>query len=136
MRMIPLIIVTEDKEPVINALETSSQKYFKWLNTTFKTFEKANSYKIHLLLGCNEPSTLVIDDSSIEENTKEVLLAIAIDKNLKFDNHVNSFCKKACKKLNTLARVAPYIKVEKKKNNHENIHRTSIWILSLSLNVP
>ena len=50
----------------------------------------------------------------LKKNTKEVLLAIAIDKNLKFDNHVNSFCKKAYKKLNTLARLAPYIKVEKK----------------------
>ena len=76
---------------------------------------KANSDKSHLLLSCNEPSTLVIDGSSIETNTKEVLLGITIDKDLKFDDHVNSLCKKACQKLNALARLAPYMNVEKRR---------------------
>ena len=63
---------------------------------------KANSDKSNLLLSCNEPSTLVIDGSSIETNTK-VLPRITIDKDLKFDDHVNSLCKKACQKLKALA---------------------------------
>ena len=78
--------------------------------------------KSHLLLSYNEPSTLVIDGSSIETITKEVLLGITIDKDLKFDEHVNSLCKKTCQKLN--------------EDNHESIHRVSIWVLSLSLDVP
>ena len=76
---------------------------------------KANSDKRHLLLKCNEPSTLVIGGSSIETSTKKVLLAITIDKDLKFDDHVNSLCKKACQKLNALARLAPYMNVEKRR---------------------
>ena len=56
---------------------------------------KANSDRSHLLLICNESFTLVIDGSSIETNIKEVLLGIKIDKDLKFDNYVNSLCKKA-----------------------------------------
>ena len=76
---------------------------------------KANCDKSHLLLSCNEPSTLAIDGSSTETNTKEVLLGIAIDKDLKFDDHVNSLCKKPCQKLNALARLAPYMSVEKKR---------------------
>ena len=74
---------------------------------------KANSDKSHLLLSYNEPSKLVIDGSSFETNTKEVLLGITIDKDLKFDDHVNSFCKKACQKLNALSRLAPYMNVKK-----------------------
>ena len=66
-------------------------------------------------MSCNEPSTLVIDGFYIETNTKEVLLGIAIDKDLKFDDHVNSLCKKACQKLNALARLAPYMSVEKRR---------------------
>ena len=66
---------------------------------------KATSGKIHLLLSCSESSTLMIVDSSIETNTKEVLLGITIDKDLKFDDHVNSLCKKACQKLHALARL-------------------------------
>ena len=76
---------------------------------------KVNSDKIHVLLSCNVPSTLVIDGSSIETNTKEVLLGITIDKDLKFDDHVNSLCKKACQKLNALACLALYINVEKRR---------------------
>ena len=61
--------------------------------------------KSHLLLSCNEPSALVIDGSSTETNTKEeVLLGITIDKDLNFDDYVNSLCKKTCQKLNALAR--------------------------------
>ena len=75
---------------------------------------KANSDKIHLLLSCNEPSALMIDGSSIETNTKEVLLGITIDKALKYDDHVSSLCKKACQKFNALACLALYMNVEKK----------------------
>ena len=75
---------------------------------------KANSDKSHLLLSCNEPFTLVIDCSFIETNTKEVLLGIAIDKDLKFDDYVNSLCKKRVRS-NALARLVPYINVEKRR---------------------
>ena len=57
---------------------------------------KANSDKIHLLLSCNKPSTLVIDGSSIETNKKEVLLGITIDKDLKISI---AFVKKRVKSL-------------------------------------
>ena len=96
---------------------------------------KANSDKSHLLLSCNERSTLVIDGSSIETNTKEVLLGITIDKDLKFDDHVNSLCKKACQKLNALAHLAPYMNIEKRRIIMKAF-RVSIWILSLIQDVP
>ena len=92
-----LYTVKENKESAINALETSSQKLFKWFK---KNFMKVNSDKSHLLLSCNEPFTLVIDGSFIETNTEEVLLGITIDKDLKFDDHANSLSKKVCQNLN------------------------------------
>ena len=55
-----------------------------------KQILKANSDKSHILLRCDEPSTLVIDGSSIETNIKDVLLGITVDKDLKFDDHVNT----------------------------------------------
>ena len=60
---------------------------------------KVNSDKSHLLLGCNEPSKLLTDGSSTEANTKEVLLGITIDKDLKFDDHVIAFVKTRVKSL-------------------------------------
>ena len=98
--------VKENKESVINALEASSLPLFKWFNNNFM---KANSDKSHILLSCSEPSTALI-----ESNTKEIFLGITIDRDLKFDEHVNNLCKKACQKLNALVRLAPFMNVDKK----------------------
>ena len=78
---------------------------------------KANSDKSHILLGCSEPSTALIDGSSTESNTKEILLGITIDRDLKSDEHVNNLRKNACQKLNALVRLAPFMNVDKKKND-------------------
>ena len=44
-----------------------------------------------------------------------MLLGITFDKDLKFDDHVNSLCKKTCQKLHALARLLPYMNVEKRR---------------------
>ena len=104
--------VKENKECVINTLKAPSLPLFTWFNNNFM---KANSDKSHILLSCSEPSTALIDGSSIESNTKEILLGITIDRDLKFDEHVNNLCKKACQKLNALVRLAPFMNVDKKR---------------------
>ena len=88
--------VKENKESVINALEASSLPLYTWFNNNFM---KANSDKSHILLSCSEPSTALIDGSSIESNTKEILLGITIDRDLKSDEHVNISVKKHVKNL-------------------------------------
>ena len=104
--------VKENKESVINALEASSLPLFTWFN---KDFMKAKSDKSHVRLSCSEPSTALIDGSSVESNTKEILPGITTDRDLKFDEHVNNLCKKACQKLNALVRRAPFMNVDKKR---------------------
>ena len=76
---------------------------------------KANIDKSHILLSCSEPSMALIDGSSIESNMEEVLLGITIDRDLKFDEHVNNLCKKACQKLNALVLLAFFMYVDKKR---------------------
>ena len=56
---------------------------------------KANNGKSHLLALCREPSTMSIDGWFIESNIREVLLGLTIDRNLRFDDHVNNLCRKA-----------------------------------------
>ena len=104
--------VKENKESVIDTLEASSLPLFTWFNDNFM---KANSGTIHILLSCSELSTALIDGSSIESNTKEILLGITIDRDLKFDEHVNNLCRKACQKLNALVLLAPFMNVDKKE---------------------
>ena len=64
-----------------------------------------------------------------------MLLGITVDKDLKFDDGVNSLCKKAYQKLDAHPHLAPE-QERRKKDNHQSIRRVSIWILSLSLDVP
>ena len=60
-----LYTVKENKESIINTLEASSLPLFTWFNNNFM---KANSDKSHILLSCSEPSTTLIDGSSIPLN--------------------------------------------------------------------
>ena len=75
---------------------------------------KANRNKSHLILSCSEPSTTLIDGSSIESNTKDILLGITIERDLNCDDHVNNLCKESCQKLNALAHLSPFMSVDKK----------------------
>ena len=76
---------------------------------------KANSDKCHLLLSCSEPSTALLGGSSVESSTEEILLGIAVDRDLKFDDHIKNLCKKAYEKLSVLACLAPFMNVDKKE---------------------
>ena len=104
--------VKENKESNINASEASLPPLFTWFNNNFM---KANSGKSHILLSCSESSTALIHGSSIESNTKEVLVGITKNWDLKFDEHVNNLCKKACQKLNAFVRLTPFMNVVKKR---------------------
>ena len=104
--------VEENKESVINVLEASLLPLFRWFN---KNCVKASSEKSQLLLSCSEPSTALIDGSSIESNTKEIFLRITVDIDLKFDDYINNLCKEACQKVNALVRFAPFMNVDKKR---------------------
>ena len=87
-----LHIVKESKESVFKTLEAPSLPLFAWFNNNFIN---ANSDKSHILLSCSVPSTTLIDDSYTESNTKEILLVITTDRDLKSD-HVNNLNKKVC----------------------------------------
>ena len=50
---------------------------------------------------------------------------------LSFEDHINNFCKKAGQILNALARVAPYMCLEKKENNYESVRHISVLVFPL-----
>ena len=76
---------------------------------------KTNSDKSHLITSCAEAITSMIESFPIDSSKTEVLLGIAIDYELKFDDHVNHLCKKGSLKRNSLARIAPFMNVSKKR---------------------
>ena len=104
--------VNEEKGSVISALETSSSLLFGRFNNNFM---KANSDKSHLIMSCIEVTTAMIDGLPTDSSKTEVFLGIKIDHELKSDGHVKYLRKKACLKLNALARIAPFMNVSKKQ---------------------
>ena len=102
----------ENIDEVIFSLQESSKKLFKWFTDNQM---KTNDDKCHLIVSTTEATEIQIGDYSIKNSDNEKLLGVYIDNKLNFDYHVDQLCKKASKKLRALARVTPYMNLEKKK---------------------
>ena len=76
---------------------------------------KDNTRNSHLLVSGSARATANGDNNYIESEKDQVLLGIMIDSNLTFDNHINNICKRESQKLNALAKVAPYINIQKRR---------------------
>ena len=99
-------------EFIINNLEQSSSIIFKWLNDNHM---KVNTDKSHLLVSRNVRAAAKIGNNYIESEKKQMLLGIMIDSKLTFENHISNICKITSQKLNALARVTPYMNIQKRR---------------------
>ena len=116
-------------EFVFNNLEQSSSILFGWLKDNYM---KVNTGKSYLQDSGNVSATAKIDKNYTESEKEQVLFWITIDSNLTFENHINYICIRARQKLNTLARAALYMNIQK-KNNYEIFWNVSVWIPSINL---
>ena len=73
-----------------------------------------NSGKCYLILSTNEPAQIQTRQSLIESTNCKKLGGVKIDSKLSFDKHIKTICKKASNKLRALARVTPYMAIERK----------------------
>ena len=62
-----------------------------------------------------EKCSVNVNRQIIKEEDKVKLLGVTIDNQLKFDDHIKNMCKEAGKKINALARIAPYLNEDKRK---------------------
>ena len=63
---------------------------------------------------CKGPNTIKVGNLCIKNSLCEKMLGIIFDYKLKFTNHIDEICKKASRKLNTLARIAAYMGIRKR----------------------
>ena len=72
---------------------------------------KLKKDKCHLLISGHKYENVSVKmvDEKIWESAKQKLLGMEIGKNLNFDNHVISLCKKAGRKLAVLARLSKFM---------------------------
>ena len=67
--------------------------------------------KCHCLVLRNRSNsdTINLNGTKLASSSYEKLLGILIDRDLSFDKHIKSLCRKAGQKLNALARVSNYL---------------------------
>ena len=77
---------------------------------------------------------------STENNDREKLLGVNIDNKLTFDCHISDMCKKANRKVNALARIAPLININKRRMLMNSFFRSQfnyyplIWMCHSRIN--
>ena len=105
-------IVGNNTADVLTNLSSLTQKLFTWLANNKM---KASHDKCHLLLSTQERFSIQIANFTIKSSKVKRLLGINLDKNLKFDIHVQSICQKANGKLNAVAIITNYMELPKKR---------------------
>ena len=76
-------------------------------------------FQICISVPLSRSNELTVKINGKEKNknskNKEKLLGITIDKELKFEDHVNNICRKASAKISALPRIAPYMDLPRRK---------------------
>ena len=68
-----------------------------------------------MLVSNKKKTKIDTGEFSTENNKREKLLGVKIDNKLMFDCHISDMCKKANRKVNALARIAPLININKRR---------------------
>ena len=87
-------------------------KLFDWFN---KNLFKNNADKCHVLFSTNDKVDVNVSGFKITNSECEKLLGVKFDRNLNFDNLISDIFKKASKKISALARVTPFMSIDKKR---------------------
>ena len=105
-------VVRENTTNDIKALEDIGENLIKWFSDNQM---KLNTDKCHVLLNSQGPNTIKIGNLCIKNSSCEKMLGINFDYKPKFTNHIDEICKMASRKLNALARIAPYMGIGKRR---------------------
>ena len=76
---------------------------------------KANPDKCHFICSTDDKVNIIAANQKIYNNPCDKLLSVRFDSKLTFDGHINDIYKKAGLKLNALARITPYMDLNKKR---------------------
>ena len=104
--------VNENAEEVIRTLEQISKPLLQWFK---ENKMKLNPDKCHLILRGKENRGINVGNVVIKNTQNEKLLGVFFDVKATFGYHIENMCEKASRKLQALARVAPYMDLSKRK---------------------
>ena len=105
-------VVGNNIEDVIIKLENALLTLFQWF---YDNQMKANPGKCHFICSTDDKVNITVENQKMCNSPCEKLLGVRFDSKLTFDAHINDICKKAGLKLNALARITPYMDLNKKR---------------------
>ena len=125
----------KDLKTLINRLEHDSHLAIEWFESNCM---KVNQDKCHLLVSGykNENILARIGEVKIWESSKQNLLGVAIDRDLRFSEYASSLCEKADRKLFILSKMIKPNEFSTKKIFNEIVFQSPLWILSISRDIP
>ena len=99
---------------ILHNLEKDTLSAIIWFDANYM---KLNQEKCHFLLVGNTPEFLwaKVGNELIWESRYEKLLGLTIDKNLNFDKHLSTLCKKVSGKVSALARMVKIMPFDQKR---------------------
>ena len=111
-----------DLRHLMERLEHDTKLAIEWFENNYM---KLNEDKCHLLLAGHRYETLWANtgETRIWESKNAKFLGLTVDRNMNFEDHVFTLCKKAGRKLSALSRTSNYVSFEKKENSFKSICR-------------
>ena len=99
---------------LLRHLEADAASAMMWFEANYMVL---NQSKCHLIVASDSPEQfwIKVGEHVIWESHQEKLLGILLNKDLKFEQHTRSLCKKASGKVTALGRMINIIPMERKK---------------------
>ena len=99
-------------ESVLSQLEDNAYTAISWFENNYM---KLNQSKCHFLAsGSTEHLWIKVGEEKIWESQSEKLLGVIVDKDLTFETHLKTLCKKVNQKVSALARIAGILPFQKR----------------------
>jgi hypothetical protein len=100
-------------ENILNELEDNAHTAILWFENNYM---KLNQSKCHFLTsGSTEHLWVKVANEVIWESQSEKLLGMTVDKNLNFNLHLKTLCKKVNQKVSALARITRILPFQKRR---------------------
>ena len=103
-----------DIQNLTRRLEHDCLLAMDWFDNNYM---KLNEDKCHFLIAGFKHEHIFVNlgDTRIWESNEEKLLGVTIDKEMKFNEHISTLCKKVNRKISALSRVSRYMSTEKRR---------------------
>ena len=103
--------VKKNIHTLLSSLENDTSILARWFNDNYF---KMNPDKCHLMVtNHGEEASIMVGGQNVKGKESVKLLGVNIDNKLEFNDHVTNICNKVSSKLHALARVSPFISMEK-----------------------